>query len=76
VLTPGATPTVTARVPTHLVVIGGEPLGERYIWWNFVSSKKEHIIEAARAWRAGEFPKVPGDEVEFIPLETEPHFAP
>jgi redox-sensitive bicupin YhaK (pirin superfamily) len=74
-LTPGAMPTLIAEAPTHLIVIGGEPIGERYIWWNFVSSDKASIVEAARAWRAGELPTVPGDELEFIPLETEPHFA-
>ncbi len=73
VITPGATPNIVATRPSHLMVIGGEPLGERYIFWNFVSSKKEHIVEATRAWRAGQFPQVPG-ETEFIPLETEPNF--
>jgi hypothetical protein len=58
-----------------LLLIGGEPLdGSRYIWWNFVSSSKERIVEAARGWREGRFPKVPGDEVEFVPLHQEPRF--
>ncbi len=74
VLTPGATPNIVATQPTHLMILGGEPIGERYIFWNFVSSKKEAIVEATRAWKAGEFPRVP-DEHDFIPLEAEPHFA-
>jgi redox-sensitive bicupin YhaK (pirin superfamily) len=65
-----------AETPSRVLLLGGEPLdGPRYIWWNFVSSDKERIVEAARAWRAGQFPKVPGDEVEFVPLDSEPRFA-
>ena len=53
----------------RLMLLGGEPLdGPRHIWWNFVSSSPERIEAAKRAWKAGGFPKVPGDEVEFIPL--------
>lgn len=44
------------------------PDGPRYIEWNFVSSSLERIAQAKRAWQAGAFPKVPGDELEFIPL--------
>jgi redox-sensitive bicupin YhaK (pirin superfamily) len=64
-----------AEVDSRVVLLGGEPLGERYIWWNFVSSRKERIEEAARRWKEGRFPKVPGDEVEFVPLTQEPHFT-
>jgi hypothetical protein len=42
--------------------------GPRHIWWNFVSSRKERIEEAKAEWAAGRFGKVPGDEIEFIPL--------
>lgn len=51
-----------------IAVIGGEPLPEeRFIWWNFVSSSKDKIEEAKKAWRDGSFPQVPGDH-EKIPL--------
>ena len=66
--------TLTAEAATHLVIVGGASIGPRFIWWNFVSSTQHAIVEAANAWRAGAFPVVPGDEVEFIPLETLPHF--
>lgn len=68
---------LVAEGPTRLVLLGGEPLdGPRYIWWNFVSSDADRIIEAHHRWRDGKFPKVPGDEVEFIPApEEEPHFV-
>jgi redox-sensitive bicupin YhaK (pirin superfamily) len=52
----------------HFVIIGGETLTERHIYWNFVSSRPERIEQAKADWKAGRFPKVPGDEVEFIPL--------
>ena len=49
------------------MLIGGEALGQRHIWWNFVSSNKERIVQAADDWAAGRFAAVPG-ETEFIPL--------
>jgi len=52
----------------RLVIIGGEAMSPRYIEWNFVSSRRERIEQAKRDWQAGRFPKVPGDEREFIPL--------
>jgi len=69
VLTPGATVTLQAQEATRLVVIGGAPVdGERFIWWNFLSSSLERIEQAKLDWKEGRFPKVPGDDVEFIPL--------
>lgn len=68
VLTPGAFVQVHATTRAHLVVIGGEALSERHIYWNFVSSRPERIEQAKADWKAGRFPKVPGDELEFIPL--------
>jgi len=58
-----------AVTAARLVFIAGEPLdGPRHIEWNFVSSSRERIEEAKRAWRERRFPLVPGDEQEFIPL--------
>tara|TARA_B100000519_G_C14247218_1_gene440451 strand:- start:1210 stop:1359 length:150 start_codon:yes stop_codon:yes gene_type:complete len=48
-------------------VIGGEPLGKRFIEWNFVSSSKARIGTAREDWRAGRFEKVVGDEEAYIP---------
>jgi redox-sensitive bicupin YhaK (pirin superfamily) len=56
--------------PLRCVLIGGEPLGPRFMWWNFVSSRKDRIAQAADAWAAqpnDAFPAVPG-ETQFIPL--------
>jgi hypothetical protein len=70
-------PTVLrAETPSRLVVLGGEPLdGPRYMWWNFVSSSRERIVEAATRWRDGGFPPVPGD-AEHTPAPDGPRFAP
>lgn len=59
---------VTAKTDTRFMLIGGAPLdGHRFMWWNFVSSSKERINQAAEAWEAQRFAKVPG-ETEWIPL--------
>ncbi len=68
VLKPGAFVRLKALDDCHFVIIGGETIGERHIYWNFVSSRPERIEQAKADWKAGRFPKVPGDNVEFIPL--------
>ena len=68
VLQPGHSSVVTANGPARFVVIGGEPLdGPRHMWWNFVSSRKERIIQASADWEAQRMGQVPGEH-EFIPL--------
>jgi hypothetical protein len=52
---------------SHVMVIGGEPLGERHIFWNFVSSSKARIEQAKQEWSSGGFDRIAGDD-EFIPL--------
>jgi redox-sensitive bicupin YhaK (pirin superfamily) len=60
---------VTATEGSRIMLLGGAPLdGERHIWWNFASSSAERIERAKEDWRLGRFPRVPGDEIEFIPL--------
>lgn len=51
----------------RIALVGGESLGPRHIWWNFVSSRRERIEQAKADWREGRFAPVP-DETEFIPL--------
>ncbi|MCP5272922.1 MAG: pirin family protein [Burkholderiaceae bacterium] len=69
VLAPGEEPLVAADGDVRLALVGGEPLGPRFMWWNFVSSHKARIDQAADDWAAGRFPAVPG-ETEFIPLPS------
>jgi hypothetical protein len=51
-----------------LIVIGGQRLSTRHIRWNFVSSRQDRLEQAKRARVSRAFPKIPGDEEEFIPL--------
>ena len=58
--------------PAHVVLLGGPPLdAPRFLWWNFVSSQRDLILEAQAAWQEQRFDKVPG-ETEFIPLPARP----
>jgi len=71
VFAPGRPVTLTAvGGPARFAVLGGEPLdGPRFVWWNFVSSRKERIEQAKEDWQRGRFDQVvPGDTTEFIPL--------
>lgn len=68
VFTPGIDPLIIAQETSTLMLLGGEPLGERFIWWNFVSSRKERIEQAKADWEAGRIPLPPNDNHEFVPL--------
>ncbi len=57
-----------ARTPAALMLLGGEPVGERFIEWNFVSSSKARIEQAKADWRAGRMKLPDLDDQEFIPL--------
>jgi redox-sensitive bicupin YhaK (pirin superfamily) len=68
VLPAGESVRVKAQAPARMVLIGGEPLdGPRFIWWNFVSSRRERIVEAAAEWDRQHTPRIPG-ETEWVPL--------
>ncbi|HEX2540830.1 MAG TPA: pirin family protein [Caldimonas sp.] len=67
ILEPGSTPVLAAPRGGRVFLIGGEPLGHRFMSWNFVSSRRERILAAESDWRAQRFPSIPG-ETEFIPL--------
>lgn len=68
VLQPRADVEIAAAEDSRIALVGGEPLPQRHVWWNFVSSREERIEQAKREWKDGLFPLVPGDEKEFIPL--------
>jgi redox-sensitive bicupin YhaK (pirin superfamily) len=68
----GTAPTLRALEASRLMLLGGEPLGERHIWWNFVSSRRDRIEQAKADWRAGRIPLPPLDNAESIPLPDEP----
>ncbi len=59
---------ITGQSDAHFVIIGGEPVGSRHVWWNFVSSSKDKIEAAKLAWHNRRFDDIPGDAEEWIPL--------
>ncbi len=63
-----ATGDLVARTACTLCLLGGEPVGPRHIWWNFVSSSRERIAAAAADWREKRFPMPVNDTEAFIPL--------
>ena len=68
VLVPDRPVTLFAPLGARVVLVGGDALdAPRHMWWNFVSSRKERILEASAAWEAMRMGTVPGD-AEFIPL--------
>lgn len=66
VLAPAAA-VIEADADSRLMILGGEPLGERLLWWNFVATSAAKIDAAKAAWAADRFGRVPG-ETERIPL--------
>jgi redox-sensitive bicupin YhaK (pirin superfamily) len=76
VFAPGETITVTALRPTIVMLLGGDPVGPRYLEWNFVSSSRERIAQAKADWRAGRMKLPEADNTEFIPLPAEPTTPP
>jgi hypothetical protein len=62
--------------PATVVLAGGEPIGERFIAWNFVSSSRERIEQAKADWRAGRMKLPDLDNGEFIPLPPDAAEAP
>lgn len=59
---------VRATTRATVMVLGGEPVGERFIYWNFVSSSKDRLAQAAADWKAGRMKLPDADDAEFIPL--------
>lgn len=65
---PDEAPTLRAQEASTVMLLGGEPVGPRHIWWNFVSSRKERIEQAKADWQAGRIALPSSDNAEFIPL--------
>ena len=72
VFLPGEPVTFTAVTGAIVMLLGGEPVGERFIEWNFVSSSKDRIEQAKADWRAGRMKLPDADDAEFIPLPPDP----
>lgn len=67
VFDPGGEVRLVAQEDSRIAIVGGATLGKRYMWWNFVSSRKERIEQAKTDWKEGRFGGVPG-ETDFHPL--------
>ena len=76
VFSKGSPAVLRAVAPTVIMALGGEPLGERHIEWNFVSSSRERIEQAKADWRAGRMKLPDLDNGEFIPLPSAPPVPP
>ncbi|NTS64625.1 pirin family protein [Sphingomonas sp. HHU CXW] len=73
VLRPGTAATLRSDTGGRVMLAGGAAFSTpRHVWWNFVSSSRDRIREARRAWKAGEFAAVPGDDKEWIPIPEVP----
>jgi redox-sensitive bicupin YhaK (pirin superfamily) len=72
IFTPSAAGAITAVTPATLMLLGGDPVGPRYIEWNFVSSSRDRIDQAKADWRAGRMKLPDLDAAEFIPLPPDP----
>lgn len=72
VLAPGGAVDIEAIGPATIMLLGGEPVGPRFIEWNFVSSSKERLEQAKADWRAGRMKLPDLDNGEFIPLPEDP----
>jgi hypothetical protein len=72
VFAPGQPAIITAATPAIVMALGGEPLGKRFIEWNFVSSSKDRIEQAKSDWRAGRMKLPDLDSDEFIALPPDP----
>ena len=67
VLRPGAAVLLQAETASRVILLGGDPVGERILWWNFLAADAARIEQAKADWREGRFARVAGD-AEFIPL--------
>ena len=64
---PEEIPDIVAKTDCRVMLLGGLPVGRRYIWWNFVASSKERIEAAKADWGAGKFPQIDGED-DALPL--------
>ena len=68
VFRPGQPVLFTASTPASIMLLGGEPVGPRFLEWNFVSSSRDRIEQAKADWKAGRMKLPDADNQEFIPL--------
>jgi redox-sensitive bicupin YhaK (pirin superfamily) len=72
VIAPSGPADIRARQASIVMALGGDPVGERFMFWNFVSSSKDRLEQAKEDWRQGRMKLPVGDDEEFIPLPENP----
>ena len=70
-LEPGQDTPVRAAAAATVMALGGEPIGERFMFWNFVSSSRDRLEQAKEDWRQQRMKLPDGDDQEFVPLPAE-----
>ncbi|WP_024353435.1 pirin family protein [Brevundimonas naejangsanensis] len=65
-----------ANQPSTVMVLGGEPVGERYLYWNFVSSSPDRLRQASEDWKAGRMILPGEDDQEFTPFPENARITP
>lgn len=68
VLAPRTTADIEALQSSIVMILGGEPVGERFMYWNFVSSSKQRLEQVKEDWRQQRLKLPVGDDHDFIPL--------
>ena len=71
----GGAQRVEAVTDATIAILGGDPIGKRFMWWNLVHSDRDRLAEQAERWRRREFPSIPGDDEDFIPAPSGPDIA-
>ncbi len=72
VLPAGAERCITAHSDARVAVLGGEPLeGPRFMWWNFVSSRRERLEQAKADWLHRRFPRIASEGDARVPMPGE-----
>ena len=73
VLAPGHEAILSSDSEARLMLLGGGAFTTpRHVFWNFVSSSRDRINQAKADWKAMNFPLIPGDSEEFIPIPEVP----
>ena len=75
VIEPGQDVPVTAKDAATIMVLGGDPIGERFMLWNFVSSAKDRIEQAREDWIQGRMKLPDADDEEFTPFPEDRTYA-
>lgn len=75
VLEAGKDVRIAATTPATVMVLGGEPIGPRYMLWNFVSHSRERVEQAKEDWIQGRMKLPDADNQEFTPFPADRDYS-